>query len=102
MFVPDEGKVREKMLYASSRDALKRDLGGSLPRILALWCSVLTQVVRLLVLQGRDACVRHGGGLVRAVPAAGSNPPLVPRGCSMHDPDAGFAAARCWFQTRTD
>mmetsp|Transcript_3326 Transcript_3326/g.7841 ORF Transcript_3326/g.7841 Transcript_3326/m.7841 type:complete len:341 (-) Transcript_3326:71-1093(-) len=29
MFVPDEGKVREKMLYASSRDALKRDLGYS-------------------------------------------------------------------------
>jgi twinfilin-like protein len=27
MFVPDIAKVREKMLYASSRDALKRDLG---------------------------------------------------------------------------
>ncbi len=29
MFVPDTAKVREKMLYASSRDALKRDLGYS-------------------------------------------------------------------------
>ncbi len=29
MFVPDDAKVREKMLYASTRDSLKRDLGYS-------------------------------------------------------------------------
>ena len=29
MFVPDDAKVKDKMLYASTRDSLKRDLGYS-------------------------------------------------------------------------
>ena len=29
MFVPDDAKVRDKMVYASTRDSLKRDLGYS-------------------------------------------------------------------------